>query len=76
MNPECQFDGITKEYVKDCLLKLVVLDFDRFSRSEFVAEVLVSLGELENLSGGVTVCEDLMAQQKVMVGESGCAVGT
>lgn len=70
-NPKCQLEGISKEDVKTCLLKFVVLDFDRFSRSEFVAEALVSLGDLENLSDGITVCEDLIPQQKLMLAPRG-----
>ena len=66
-NPSCNLDGITDENLKDCLLKFVVLDFDRFSRSEFVAEVVVHLGVLGDLQEGVTICEELMLQQKVMV---------
>lgn len=69
LNPECQLEGITKEELEDCFLKFVVLDFDRFSRSEFVAEVVVILGELEGLSNGVTICKDLVPQPEVMVGE-------
>ena len=45
----------------------MVLDFDRFSRSEFVAEVLVPLGDLGDLHEGVTICEELMLQQKIVV---------
>ena len=71
LNPKCQLNGLTKENIKDCFLKFVVLDFDRFSRSEFVAEVLITLGDLENLNDGVTVCEDLILQQKVMVRKRG-----
>ncbi len=59
------------ENLRDCLLKFVVLDFDRFSRSEFVAEVLVPLGDLGDLREGVTICEELMLQQKVMVRDGG-----
>ena len=49
----------------------MVLDFDRFSRSEFVAEVLVPLGNLGDLREGVTICEELVLQQKVMVRNRG-----
>lgn len=65
--PSCKLDGIEDVNLRDCLLKFVVLDFDRFSRSEFVAEVLVSLGDLGDLRAGVRICEELMLQQKVMV---------
>ena len=67
--PSCKLEGISEEKLRDSLLKFVVLDFDRFSRSEFVAEVLVPLGDLGDLREGVTICEDLMLQQKVTVRE-------
>ena len=70
-NPSCKLDGIADEDLRDCLLKFVVLDFDRFSRSEFVAEVLVPLGDLGDLREGVTICEELVLQQKVMVRNRG-----
>ena len=66
-NSCCKLEDVGNENLKDCLLKFVVLDFDRFSRSEFVAEVLVTLGELENLKEGVIICEELKLQQKVTV---------
>ena len=66
-NASCKLEGVGDENLKDCLLKFVVLDFDRFSRSEFVAEVLVTLGDLEDLNEGVIICEELKLQQKVTV---------
>lgn len=66
-NSRCKLAGIAEKNLKDCLLKLVVLEFDRFSRSEFVAEVLVPLGDLGDLREGVRICQELMLQQKVMV---------
>ena len=39
-------------------LKFVVLDYDKFSRSEFVAEVLLSLLEID-LVEGTTVSHNL-----------------
>jgi len=34
-----------------CTLKFVVLDYDKFSRSEFVAEVMLSLLEIDLVEG-------------------------
>ncbi|XP_028411384.1 synaptotagmin-4-like isoform X2 [Dendronephthya gigantea] len=70
-NPSCNLDCIEDVNLRDCLLKFVVLDFDRFSRSEFVAEVLVPLGDLGDLREGVTICKELMLQQKVMLAPRG-----
>ena len=36
---------------RSCTLKFVVLDYDKFSRSEFVAEVMLSLLEVDLVEG-------------------------
>jgi len=50
-NRICMFDQITLEEAQNCTLKFVVLDYDKFSRSEFVAEVMLSLLEVDLVEG-------------------------
>ena len=38
-------------FLYSCTLKFVVLDYDKFSRSEFVAEVMLSLLEIDLVEG-------------------------
>ncbi|XP_002161536.1 synaptotagmin-7 [Hydra vulgaris] len=47
---ECIFAGYTQEIIQQMALKFVILDYDRFSRSEFVAECVILLDE-EPLDG-------------------------
>ena len=47
---ECTFTGYSLEKLYQMALKFVILDYDRFSRSEFVAECVVLLDE-EPLDG-------------------------
>lgn len=50
-NRMCMFDQITLEQAQNCTLKFVVLDYDKFSRSEFVAEVMMSLLHVDLVEG-------------------------
>ena len=62
----CVFENVSFQDAQSSLLKLVVLDYDRFSRTEFVAEMMISLGELD-LKEGATVCQQLMTQRRSIV---------
>lgn len=53
-NRKCMFDQMTLEEAHSSTLKFVVLDYDKFSRSEFVAEVMLSLLEVD-LTEGTTL---------------------
>ena len=46
----CNFIGLTLEKIRSSTLKLIVLDYDKFSRTEFVAELLLPL-EHVNIDG-------------------------
>ncbi|KAJ7385427.1 hypothetical protein OS493_016511 [Desmophyllum pertusum] len=46
-NRICMFDQITLQEAQSSTLKFVVLDYDKFSRSEFVAEVMLSLLDVD-----------------------------
>ncbi|XP_031560463.1 synaptotagmin-7-like [Actinia tenebrosa] len=61
-NRICVFDRISLEKVKESTLKFVVLDYDRFSRSEFIADVLVPLSEI-NVEEGETILRKLVSQE-------------
>lgn len=50
-NRICMFDQLTLEEAQNCTLKFVVLDYDKFSRSEFIAEVMLSLLEIDLVEG-------------------------
>lgn len=50
-NRICMFDQLTLVEAQNCTLKFVVLDYDKFSRSEFVAEVMMSLLHVDLLEG-------------------------
>lgn len=50
-NRICMFDQITLQEAQSSTLKFVVLDYDKFSRSEFVAEVMLSLLEVDLVEG-------------------------
>lgn len=53
-NRICMFDQITLEEAQSSTLKFVVLDYDKFSRSEFIAEVMLSLLDVD-LAEGTTM---------------------
>lgn len=52
--------------VLSCTLKFVVLDYDKFSRSEFVAEVMLSLLDVD-LVEGTTVSRHLNSKTIINV---------
>ncbi|KAK3717897.1 hypothetical protein QZH41_014892, partial [Actinostola sp. cb2023] len=60
-NRICVFDRISLEQAENSTLKFVVLDYDKFSRSEFVADILVPLSEI-NLEEGETIMRKLKSQ--------------
>ena len=48
----CDFGGLTLDQFRSSILKFVVLDYDRFSRTEFVAECVVPLVDV-NMDGEI-----------------------
>lgn len=65
----CAFDQITIEEAKLSTLKFVVLDYDKFSRSEFLAEMILHLAEV-NLEEGETLKKNLNSKEPVRVSVS------
>ena len=59
------FYGHSYDKLQTCALKLVVLDYDRFSRSEFVAECVVLLDEVA--LDGETITRHLSIQRVARV---------
>ena len=65
-NRMCAFDRITIEEARKSTLKFVVLDYDKFSRSEFLAEMMLALTDI-NLEEGDTVKRHLNSKERVNV---------
>ena len=42
----CSYFGYSFDKLCNCALKFVILDYDRFSRSEFVAECVIQLDQV------------------------------
>ena len=60
-NRLCVFDRLTLEEAKQSSLNFVVLDYDRFSRSDFVAEVMFPLADVD-LEEGATLSRHLVSR--------------
>ena len=65
-NRMCAFDRITIDEAKLSTLKFIVLDYDKFSRSEFLAEMMLRLTEV-NLEEGETIKKHLISKDRVKV---------
>ncbi|XP_048583415.1 synaptotagmin-7 [Nematostella vectensis] len=62
-NRICAFDRITLEEAKKATLKFVILDYDKFSRSEFVADIMMPLADID-LEQGETLTRHLNSQSR------------
>ena len=54
----CAFDRLTLEDAKNATLSFLVLDYDRFSRSDFIGEVTLPLSDVD-LEKGATISRHL-----------------